>query len=157
MDVEKNIKVLMFDFIIQKNIDFLKIKRPKILYKDRSFFSTPTTQSATADTGKEIALNTDFTSLLKKDEIQACAILSHELRHCFQMQKKEIWEKELKKYKTSNLLSLNEYNEQLMEIDAWAWAFIMCRKLFRVKLTFEPFSEELKNRIYERADFILQY
>lgn len=119
---------------IKLNCDLLKIPCPIVKFSEPSFFRTLTTQACLVGdldnlNGMELHLNeavfTNTTPFWK-----VALALSHELRHFWQLIYKNGYEA-LKGYKTSDIAtSVNEYNEQELELDAWAWTCYIMQRTF---------------------------
>lgn len=90
----------------------------------------------------------------KKISVDVCFALAHELRHVWQMTTdKNLYFGSYKQaHECSNKV---EYNLQLAELDANAFAGIITSDLFHLKPTFEGLPEMVKDKIYERMEEIL--
>ena len=143
--------------IIKQNCQVLGIAAPALRVEKASFFTTETTRAAlVADDGEKsgacIVVNERFIDELKKDEVQAVLTLSHECRHRWQ-----IVNLSLAGYSSSESLSVEEYNEQDLEVDAWAWATIAMSHFFENVPDFKPvFGDALAKKIMDRASEILE-
>lgn len=79
--------------------------------------------------------------------------VAHELRHIWQVYTDE--ELYFAEYKPRNLCSsVEEYNLQLAEIDAHAFAVIIMEEFFHAEPLLNGLSDNVKNKIYERVDYI---
>lgn len=142
--------------IIEENCRVLGISVPALCVKPTSFFTTETTRAALVvpqgDLRKAcIALNVSFVPILKNDEFQAVLTLSHECRHFWQIVNEEFDE-----YQTSDELTLSDYNDQIAEVDAWAWAAIATSHFFdRLPDYISTFGKSLADKIMKRAEEIL--
>lgn len=75
--------------------------------------------------------------------------ISHECRHIWQAKKGVDM---FTSYKTSADVQLQDYNKQVAEVDAWAWAVIVLTDKFQVRPTLEKnFGAELWSQIQDRA------
>lgn len=80
--------------------------------------------------------------------------ISHELRHLWQVGCKNSVEA-LAEYTTSDKVAdIRAYNEQELEIDAWAWATYMMELQYGVHPTFDKISPEYTKQVLQRADVI---
>ncbi len=127
----------VFNQIIKDICSLLEIEVPQIVYSDEHL-DTPT-QLATVDmTNKVIYIRPNINK--SHDAVFAIA---HELRH--------LWQGVPKDHKSNAEASLEEYNNQLHEIDANAFAVLIMINFFGVRPLFEKLSDELVKKIYERA------
>ena len=79
--------------------------------------------------------------------------IAHEIRHLWQYKIDE--EYFFKEYKPANeFSSIDEYNLQIAEIDANAFAGLMMTELFHIKPLFQNLSNEVKLAIQNRMDEI---
>lgn len=126
----------------------LKIDVPKISY-DISHFYTKTTM---AQCNPEL----DIIYLTKTDKLNLdyAFCIAHELRHIYQYQTNEKFY--LSDYKTSNkCLSIEEYNLQIAEIDANAFAAIVMIDYFQMSPQWNGLSGKVIDAINKRIDFLL--
>lgn len=78
--------------------------------------------------------------------------IAHELRHIWQIKtNKELF---FSSYKPVNDLSIEEYNLQIAEVDANAFAGIVMVDIFRLKPTFKDVPESVRNKVYDRMKYI---
>lgn len=78
-----------------------------------------------------------------------CFALAHELRHVWQRQNTAFFDG----YKPSNRCeSLTEYNLQLAEIDANAYAALVMVSAFGVKPLFNGLTDNVKEKIYAKMN-----
>lgn len=137
---------MIYDFI-SDICDLLNIPEPSISF-DTSKFPT-NTMMAQCDLD-------DFIIYLKKydkpnfDQIFSIA---HELRHIWQIQNdKQLY---FSAYKPIDLCSsVEEYNLQIAEIDANAFAYIIMVDNFHLKPLFEGLSDTVKTKIHERVSYL---
>lgn len=143
--------------IIKQNCQVLGIDAPALRVEKASFFTTETTRAAlVADEGRTsgacIVVNERFIDELKKDEVQAVLTLSHECRHHWQIVRLS-----LGGYSSSEKMSVEEYNAQDLEVDAWAWATIATSYFFKKTPDFKSvFGDALAKKIMDRASEILE-
>lgn len=135
---------MLLDFI-NDVCNMLKIEPPDISY-DTSNFQTDTTLAQTKSDGSTI-----YIRLLPTAKPELFLSISHELRHVWQIRLHP--EKYLKNYKTrDDCTSLVEYNLQLAEIDANAFASIVMMKFFKMKPIFKEFPKTVRAAINKRID-----
>lgn len=140
--------------VLAKNCAFLKIAEPKLKAVPQSFFATETTLSAVSGDGEELMISQLF--LDKYDEYRAWMICSHECRHIWQI-RSEAFGAELERYKHSGATSLEDYNDQLPEVDAWAWTFIILLENFRKRPKIEDqLGDQYVNKVMERVNLIIE-
>ena len=135
--------------IISWNCSTLSVPFPKVIrIANASEFISASLKCAVSSDGNELLINKDFAES-NVDTLFIWLTLSHECRHIWQIQNREDL---FKQYEQSSSLSVQEYNAQAAEIDAWAWAIIVVGNLFGVRPTFEEnFGAELWAQIQERA------
>lgn len=155
------LKITMIDYI-RKVADYnarqLKIVTPKIkvVSKSSEVFATPTTQAAISSDGKNLYINKMAIDGWEKDEqpFNVWLVISHECRHAWQEHDKN-FRKHFDNYKNSASLSVQDYNLQPAEIDAWAWAILLVGKNFGVRPTLEQqLGLEVWSAILKRIDEI---
>lgn len=78
--------------------------------------------------------------------------IMHELRHIWQIEYYE--DIYFKNYKRSSELGIEDYNNQLAEIDANAFACLACIHYLDLLPQFNGLSEKTKNKIYKRMEYI---
>lgn len=138
----------MIEEFITDVCELLKIKVPKISY-DTSRFPTKTTLAQCEPTANIIYLT-------KIDKLNPDYVFSiaHELRHIYQYQTDE--EFYLSGYKPSNkCLSIEEYNLQIAEVDANAFASIIMVEYFSMKPQWNGLSDKVINAIDNRINIII--
>lgn len=131
--IEKFIKDLCF---------VLNIEQPAISY-DVSLFPTPTTMAMCSSDGLTIYLRQS--EKLTPDLFFATA---HEMRHIWQI--RTDFDYFLKDYKTSDSLPIEEYNLQIAEIDANAFAGIVLVDFFHLQPQYEGMSKAVISAIKEQ-------
>lgn len=96
---------------------------------------------------------TIFLKPFDKPTPDICFAICHELRHLWQY--KEDYEYFLGSYLPLSLcVSLEEYNLQVAEVDANAFAGLMMEDFFEITPLFSGLSDAVKARIYDRMDFL---
>lgn len=115
----------------------LNINAPEIIIKDKLI--TDTTLAAYYN-GK-IYLKSN------KVDFDVLFAIAHELRHKWQIETDK--EKYFSDYKEPGFVSVEEYNLQIAEIDANAFAGVIMVNNFHVKPLFNGLSVSVKEKIYE--------
>ncbi|MFR5022831.1 MAG: hypothetical protein ACLUCA_11185 [Mediterraneibacter gnavus] len=137
---------MIHDFI--KNIcDILDIPTPLISH-NTSNFPTETMLAQVDSLG-----NTIYIRKFDKPNPDLFFSVAHELRHVWQIRyhKKEY----LSSYESMDILkSTKQYNLQLAEIDANAFAYIVMVDFFGIKPLFRGLSDDVKLKIMERVNEI---
>lgn len=139
----------MIEEFITDVCELLKIEVPKISY-DTSHFPTKTTLAQCEPTANIIYLT-------KIDKLNPDYVFSiaHELRHIYQYQTDE--EFYLSGYKPSNkCLSIEEYNLQIAEVDANAFASIIMVEYFSMKPQWNGLSDKTISAIDNRINIIIR-
>lgn len=128
--------------------EFLEIGVPKISY-DTTHFATKTTMAQF-----EPETNTIYLNKVDKPNPDYIFSIAHELRHVYQYQTDE--EFYLSGYKSSNKCSsVEEYNLQIAEVDANAFASIIMTDFFSVKPQWNGLSDKVIDTIEKRIEFLL--
>lgn len=141
--MNKNQKNL-FAGAVKMNADVLGTEEPKIIFRPKEFFFTPTTWAALGESGTSIVVNYNIDFDDKPDILLA---ISHEMRHLWQMQTGKISEN----YSPSDNSNLQKYNLQWEEIDANAWAVEMVEHFLKVTpLLEQTLGAEVWAKIRER-------
>lgn len=134
------------DEYINEICKILDISIPKII---------STSNSLGTDTTLAIVIPNKNTIYIKKSSqytLDTFFSVAHELRHLWQYKtNKDFY---FKNYKNSDTLSVDEYNCQIAELDAHAFAYIVSVDFFGVKPLFNSFSQETKNMIMEQVSNI---
>lgn len=125
----------------------LKITVPLISY-DTSNFPTDTMMAQCSPDGTIVYIKKY--DRLNPDQFFAIA---HELRHIWQMKNEPIFLSDYKPIKLCN--SVEEYNLQMAELDANAFAGIVMNELFHLKPLFNAVPESVKSKILERMETII--
>lgn len=134
------------DFIVDI-CDILNISVPSVSF-DTSNFQTDTMMAQV-----ELSENVLYLKKHDKPNPDLFFCIAHELRHIWQLQNDE--ELYFSEYKTVDLCSsVEEYNLQIAEIDAHAFASIILIEFFHLKPLFEGLSDTVKSKIYERMEYI---
>lgn len=128
--------------------ELLEIKVPKISY-DSIHFVTKTTLAQC-----EPVTNTIYLNKVDKPNPDYVFYIAHELRHIYQYQTdKEFY---LSGYKPSNKCSsVEEYNLQIAEVDANAFASIVMTDFFSIKPQWNGLSNKVINEINKRINIII--
>lgn len=128
--------------------NLLEIKVPKISY-DASDFLTKTTLAQC-----EPSANIIYLKKIDKPDLDYMFSIAHELRHIYQYQTDE--KSYLSEYKSSDKCSsIEEYNLQIAEIDANAFASIVMTDTFSVQPQWNGLPDKVIDAIDERVNFLL--
>ena len=128
--------------------ELLEIRVPKISY-DTTHFATKTTMAQC-----EPETNTIYLNKVDKPNPDYVFSIAHELRHIYQYQTDEKFY--LSGYKPSNKCSsVEEYNLQIAEVDANAFASIVMTDFFSIKPQWYGLSGKVINAIEKRIKFLL--
>ena len=138
----------MIEEFITDICELLDIPVPSISY-DTSHFPTETTMAQCELTNNVIYLNK-----LDKPNPDYLFAIAHELRHIFQHKNDEQFY--LSNYKTSdNCSSVEEYNLQIAEVDANAFASIIMVEYFKLQPQWNGLSDKVINAINDRINIII--
>ena len=138
----------MIEEFIADICELLDIPVPSISY-DTSHFPTETTMAQC-----ELTSNTIYLNKLDKPNPDYLFAIAHELRHIFQYQNDEKFY--LSNYKTSDKCSsIEEYNLQIAEIDANAFASIIMIEYFHMQPQWNGLSDKVINAINDRINLLL--
>ena len=143
--------------IVEFNCSVLGVDIPKVQISPASFFPTPTTRAQIEYSKKATILhvNEKYLEFFQDDKFQAWLAISHEIRHIWQIQQKKLAQS-LKKYERSDKRSMQEYNDQDLEIDAWAWATIVVNEKLQLRPLFsKTLGKEIEEKIFGRVVEIL--
>ena len=139
----------MIEEFITDICDLLDIPFPSISY-DTSHFPTETTMAQC-----ELTSNIIYLNKLDKPNPDYLFAIAHELRHIFQYQDDENFY--LSDYKTSdNCSSIEEYNLQIAEVDANAFASIVMVEYFHMQPQWNGLSDKVINAINDRINIIIR-
>ena len=139
----------MIEEYITEICELLDIPAPSISY-DVSHFSTETTMAQCELTNNIIHLNK-----IDKPTPDYLFAIAHELRHIFQYQDDEQFY--LSNYKTSdNCSSIEEYNLQIAEVDANAFASIVMVEYFHMQPQWNGLSDKVIRAINDRINTIIR-
>lgn len=128
--------------------DLLEIEAPKISY-DTSNFLTKTTLAQCEPSANIIYLNE-----VNNPNPDYVFSIAHELRHVYQYQTDEQFY--LSEYKPSDKCSsIEEYNLQIAEIDANAFASIVMTDCFSIKPQWNGLSQKVISAIEKRIKYLL--
>ena len=137
---------MIYDFI-NDICDILNISVPSVSF-DTSKFSTDTMMAQVNPSGDTIYLKK-----YDKPNPDQFFSIAHELRHIWQIQNDE--ELYFSTYKPIDLLpSVEEYNLQIAELDANAFAGLVMMDFFNLKPLFEGVPDSVKAKIFERMDYL---
>lgn len=138
----------MIEEFITDVCELLEIEVPKISY-DTSHFPTKTTLAQC-----EPSVNTIYLNKTDKPNPDYIFSIAHELRHIYQYQTNEKFY--LSGYKPSNKCSsVEEYNLQVAEVDANAFASIVMTDFFSIKPQWNGLSENVIKAIDKRIKIII--
>ena len=137
---------MIYDFI-NDICDILNIPTPFISF-DTSNFSTDTMMAQCSPDGSTI-----YIKKYDKPNPDQLFSIAHELRHVWQIQNDEQFY--LSTYKPIDLCpSIEEYNLQIAELDANAFAGLIMIEFFHIKPLFEGVSDSVKSKIYKRMEYL---
>lgn len=137
----------MEEFVLEI-CDILDIRPPKISY-DTSRFQSDTMMAQVDSSGHTIYINK--CEKVNPDQLFAIA---HELRHIWQMKDRERY---LSDYKSvDQCSSVEEYNLQIAELDANAFAGLTMIEFFHLKPQFSEIPESVRSKIYEQMNRITE-
>ena len=123
----------------------LEINKPKIVYISKD------DQHARANmTNNVLTLFNEFDFIY---DLYFC--IAHEMRHAYQFKCKEFYKEAFKSYKPRNEVSPHDYNMQLLELDANAYAYMVVRDDFGVEMLLNC-DDDVMSAIKRRAKFISQ-
>ncbi len=138
----------MIEEFITDVCDLLDIEVPKISY-NTSHFPTKTTLAQC-----EPSTNIIYLDKIDKPNPDYVFSIAHELRHIYQYQTDEQFY--LSKYKpSSECSSVEEYNLQIAEVDANAFASIIMTDFFSMKPQWNGLSDKVIDAIEKRIKFLL--
>ena len=138
----------MIEEFITDVCELLEIGVPKISY-DTTHFTTKTTMALC-----EPETNTIYLNKVDKPNPDYVFSIAHELRHIYQYQTDEYFY--LSGYKPSNeCSSIEEYNLQIAEVDANAFASIIMTDFFSIKPQWNGLSDKAIDTIEKRIEFLL--
>ena len=118
-----------------------------VVYYDTCHFTNRALLAQCSSDGKKIYI-TPFSKLT----MDIMFAIAHELRHIWQIQYRQ--KEYLETHKTMDMTGLEQDNMQLLEIDAYAFAAIAMMDFFHVKPSFDNFSPDVIEKIWERAEQI---
>ena len=137
---------MIYDFI-NDICDILNISVPSVSF-DTSNFPTDTMMAQVNPSGDTIYLKK-----YDKPNPDQFFSIAHELRHIWQIQNDE--ELYFSTYKPINLYtSVEEYNLQIAELDANAFAGLVMIDFFHLKPLFEGVPDSVKAKVYERMEYL---
>lgn len=133
-------KIISF---IEKICDILEIEVPIVLISPNDLRTK--TQLAALINEDLILKNSSFTP-------DTAFAIAHELRHKWQIQNN--YKLYFSDYKEVGTTSIEEYNLQLAEVDANAFGAVIMSSLFGIKPLFNGLPNNVKQAIFERAEFL---
>lgn len=137
----------MIHTFISDICNILNIPIPSISY-DTSSFPTDTMMAQVNSTGDIIYMKNHDNP--NPDQLFSIA---HELRHIWQLRNNECFF--FSTYKPIDALSsIEEYNLQIAEVDANAFAGLVMIDFFHIKPLFNGLSDSVKSEIFKRMEFI---
>lgn len=137
----------MIQRFINDICDILNIPIPEVSF-DTSNFTTDTTLAQCTADGTVIYLKS-----FEKLNPDTCFAIAHELRHVWQIRNNYSFY--FSDYKPSNLCNgLEEYNLQLAEVDANAFAGVIMIGFFHLRPQFNGLPDTVKIEIYKRMEQI---
>lgn len=139
----------MIEEFITDICELLEISVPSISY-DTSHFPTETTMAQC-----ELTSNIIYLNKIDKPNPDYLFAIAHELRHIFQYRDNEQFY--LYNYKTSDKCSsIEEYNLQIAEVDANAFASIVMVEYFRMQPQWNGLSNKVIDAINDRINIIIR-
>lgn len=137
---------MIYDFI-NDICDILNISVPSVSF-NTSNFTTDTMMAQCNSDGSVIYLKK-----YDKPNPDQLFSIAHELRHIWQMQNDE--QMYFSTYKPIDLCSsVEEYNLQVAELDANAFAGMVMIEFFHLKSLFESVPDSVKSKIFERMEYL---
>lgn len=141
-------------------LDFIKevcedlcIKIPdSIITEDKKFNKGTQLATLVYENGKSLLyLRTKY----KYGDVDMAFAIAHELRHKYQIDTHVF---DFDNYKTSDKLSIREYNLQSEEVDANAYAYIVLLDFFKLKVDFKLLLKDdaVADVIMKRVDVIIE-
>lgn len=138
----------MIEEFITDVCELLDVEVPKISYNTSHFLTTTTLAQC------EPTANIIYLTKIDKPNPDYVFSIAHELRHIYQYQTDE--EFYLLGYKPSNKCSsVEEYNLQIAEVDANAFASIVMTDFFSIKPQWYGLSDRVIDTIENRIKFLL--
>lgn len=137
---------MIYDFI-QDVCNILNISIPSVSF-DTSNFLTKTTMAQV-----DISNNTIYIKKFDKPNPDQFFAIAHELRHIWQVQNDESYF--FDNYVSSDLCnSVEDYNLQIAEIDANAFAGLVMISFFGLKPLFKGVPDSIKTNIYKHMEHL---
>lgn len=138
----------MIQDFIDDICDILNISDPSVSF-DTSKFTTDTMMAQC-----DIDENIIYLKKYDKPNPDQFFSIAHELRHIWQMKNNE--KLYFSTYKPIDLCSsVEEYNLQLAELDANAFAGLTIIHFLHLRPLFNGLDENVKSKIFERMDYLL--
>lgn len=129
------------DYVIDV-CELLGITAPQLLFTDK--FKTPTMLASLEPDCLKLKQTNNFYDL--------CFAIAHELRHKWQIETD--YDYYFSNYKDSTELDIIDYNMQIAELDANAFATLIMNDFFQVKPLFNNMTESVKTAINQRISEI---
>lgn len=137
--------------IIRRNCTLLSVNCPALAIVPPDALPGFSVVAALSDDGKSLAVSAERVQSMALPD--AWLYISHECRHLWQQsQAPEL----LTGYAARNVLNITEYNSQPAEVDANAWAAIMCANALGILPLFENYPPEVRALITRRMEAIKQ-
>lgn len=137
----------MIKEFVSEICEIIDISIPEISY-DTSNFASDTMMAQVDSDGKTI-----FVKKYDKPNPDQLFSIAHELRHISQI--KNDYKLYFSEYKTIDMCSsIEEYNLQIAEIDANAFAGLIMMDFFNLKPLFEGIPDSVKSKIFERMEYL---
>ena len=138
---------IMIHKFISDICDILNISVPSVSF-DSSNFSTDTMMAQCSSDGSTI-----YVKKYDKPNPDQLFSITHELRHIWQIKNNE--QLYFSKYKPIDMCSSGEeYNLQIAELDANAFAGLIMIDFFHLKPLFEGIPESVRSKIFERMEYL---
>ena len=103
-----------------------------------------------------MTITTDGCTLHIKSNIsneETIFVIAHEIRHLWQFEQKEFMG--YFDEHRENESDISSYNDQILEIDAHAFAYAFIKSHFGAELLFNGLSSKIKRKIKDRAELII--
>lgn len=149
---------------IQAASKILNITPPEVYFANGSDFPNPEISSIYRHKDNEIIFNKDW--IKRSNELEILVTAFHETRHAYQyhciktksredIETINVWEKEFNQYTSPSGKNTPkndmDYLKQLIEIDAFAFAYHQMKKLFDVRV---EIPIQIRNRVNCRTNII---
>lgn len=139
----------VIDSVIAFNCRMLKLKQPTVKYESPDKFATPTTKAGINPDKNVIAININT---VWKSPVEIWWVISHELRHLWQIKNGQF---SVQNYNPSQENNLTSYAMQFEEVDANAWGVYVITSLFNTRPLLENvYGEQVWQKIIQRIEEI---